>query len=85
MPDPINLNAVVSRRRFLAGGTLAGFAAFLAACGTNGTGGSPSAGAATPTAGLPSTGASPTIAPVRATPSAELNWANWCCYLDVDP
>jgi len=85
MPDPINLNAKVSRRRFLAGGTLAGFAAFLAACGTKGSGGTPSAQAVTPTTGLPSAAASPTAAAVRATPSTELNWANWCCYLDVDP
>ena len=75
---------LVTRRQVLVGGSLAGFAAFLAACGTSGTGtaeptGTPAQGtpaAATPGASRP---------PVVATPSAELNWANWCCYLDVDP
>jgi spermidine/putrescine transport system substrate-binding protein len=71
----------ITRRQVLVGGSLAGFAAFLAACGTSGT------GTAAPTetaAAVPSTGPTPE-ATVRATPSAELNWANWCCYLDVDP
>jgi spermidine/putrescine transport system substrate-binding protein len=79
-----SLGSPISRRDVLIGGAFAGFAAFLAACGTSGTGGSPSAAA--PTAGpTVSPGLSPTVPPVRATPSAELNWANWCCYLDVDP
>ena len=81
-------NATITRRTFLAGSAAAGFAAFLAACGTSGTGSTaPSAapatagGATTPPA---STGAAAS-AGVEATPSTELNWANWCCYLDVDP
>lgn len=88
MSDQPVLDRPVTRRAVLVGGSLAGFAAFLAACGTGGT---PTAGPATakpadPTAGPPaSTGTEPTVAPVRATPSTELNWANWCCYLDVDP
>ena len=82
----------ISRRRVLAGGAVAGMAAFLAACGTKGTASSaPSAAAATaaPT-GAPASGAAATPAasaatgPV-ATPSAELNWANWTYYMDVDP
>jgi spermidine/putrescine transport system substrate-binding protein len=69
----------ITRRQVLVGGSLAGFAAFLAACGTSGTGSQAPTG--TPAAGT----LSPTTAGVQATPSAELNWANWCCYLDVDP
>jgi len=64
---------------------MAGFAAFLAACGTQGTG----TAAPTGTSGTPAT-PPPSTTPVEtkgveATYSAELNWANWCCYLDVDP
>lgn len=87
MSDQPLLDRPVTRRAVLVGGSLAGFAAFLAACGTGGT---PSAAPATATApgatgGPPATtGTAPTQG-VRATPSAELNWANWCCYLDVDP
>jgi len=71
----------ITRRQVLVGGSLAGFAAFLAACGTSGTGTTAPSGTAaegTPSAATP-------VPTVRATPSAELNWANWCCYLDVDP
>jgi spermidine/putrescine transport system substrate-binding protein len=85
MTDQPLLDRAVTRRAVLVGGSLAGFAAFLAACGTSGTptAAPPTAG---PTAGPPaSTGTEPTQATVRATPSAELNWANWCCYMDVDP
>ncbi len=72
----------ITRRQVLVGGSLAGFAAFLAACGTSGTGsGAPSG----PPSGTPVSGTAVPEATVRATPSAELNWANWCCYLDVDP
>jgi spermidine/putrescine transport system substrate-binding protein len=80
------LNRPISRRHVLVGGSLAGFAAFLSACGTSGTTSSATPAGATPGGGTtaPSTaGASP--AAVAATPSTELNWANWCCYLDVDP
>ena len=85
MPDSIDRSIEITRRRFLAGSAMAGFAAFLAACGTQGTG----TAAPTGTSGTPAT-APPSEAPVEtkgveATYSAELNWANWCCYLDVDP
>ena len=83
MPDRIDLSIEITRRRFLAGSALAGFAAFLSACGTQGTGATATAGAATLPPGTASTTAEPSVG-VRATPSAELNWANWCCYLDVD-
>jgi spermidine/putrescine transport system substrate-binding protein len=75
----------------LAGGALAGVAAFLAACGAKGTA-TPSPTAAPSQAATPTPGASaapsPTAAPsqgINATPSAELNWANWSYYMDVDP
>ena len=74
----------LSRRTFLVAGSLTGVAAFLAACGTAGTSTPP---AATPTA-EPTAGASPTDTPVptpKPTTSAELNWANWTYYMDVDP
>jgi spermidine/putrescine transport system substrate-binding protein len=67
----------LSRRRFLQAGAFAGVAAFLAACQAYVS--------PTPTAPASPTspGATPTVP--RATPSAELNWATWCCYMDVDP
>jgi spermidine/putrescine transport system substrate-binding protein len=73
----------VSRRRFLQGSTLAGFSAFLAACGTSGTGSSaPStaASASAPASSAPS--APPSTVP--QSPSAELNFANWPLYIDTD-
>ncbi len=83
----------ISRRNVLAGGALAGMAAFLAACGTKGTATTAPESAA-PTAAAPSASAvagasevasapASAAAPV-ATPSAELNWANWSYYIDVD-
>jgi spermidine/putrescine transport system substrate-binding protein len=88
MTDQPLLDRPVTRRAVLVGGGLVGFSAFLAACGTKGAGTTASAPAATqgPTTGPAATGtAAPTAAGVQATPSAEINWANWCCYLDVDP
>jgi spermidine/putrescine transport system substrate-binding protein len=92
--DRDTLNSTpISRRRVLAGGAMAGMAAFLAACGTRGTASTQSAAAATEpaasaSAGAPSAGASASAAaggePV-ATASPELNWANWTYYMDVDP
>ena len=77
----------LSRRQFVQGSAMAGFAVFLAACGKSGTSAAPSAAAS---AVAPSAAAS--VAPsasAEATPkpstSAELNWANWTFYLDVDP
>ena len=94
--DRETLNSTpISRRRVLAGGAMAGMAAFLAACGTKGTAAtaSPAATAASapPPASAPagaSEGASSSAAaggePV-ATASPELNWANWTYYMDTDP
>ncbi len=73
----------VSRRRFLQGSTLVGFSAFLAACGTSGTGStapSSAPGASTPASSTPP--ASQPSAP--QSPSAELNFANWPLYIDTD-
>jgi spermidine/putrescine transport system substrate-binding protein len=97
---PVDRNTLtstpVSRRNVLAGGALAGMAAFLAACGTKGTASTapestapttaPSASAVAGASGGASEVASApasAAAPV-ATPSAELNWANWSYYIDVD-
>jgi spermidine/putrescine transport system substrate-binding protein len=69
----------LDRRRFLQGTALTGVAAFIAACGTSGTGGS-SAPA--------ETGGGATEAPSAGggeqSPSAELNFANWPLYIDTD-
>lgn len=71
----------LTRRRFLQGSALTGVAAFVAACGTGGTGGSQPADS-------PAGGASeePTASEGGAaqSPSAELNFANWPLYIDTD-
>ena len=89
MSDQPLLDRPVTRRAVLVGGGLAGFAAFLAACGTGGTQSTaPTAGTPTTpgsTATTATTGPTATPAPPSATYGAELNWANWCCYMDVDP
>ena len=77
----------LTRRRFLFGTALAGTAAFLAACGTPGTGGS----------GAPAESGSPAASPdggASAAPSAStapgasggtgiLRFANWIGYIDI--
>jgi len=87
MSDQPLLDRPITRRAVLVGGSLAGFAAFLAACGTSGTASNaPTQAPATPGGATQGTAtAAPTTAAVTATYSPELNWANWCCYLDVDP
>jgi spermidine/putrescine transport system substrate-binding protein len=76
----------LSRREFVQGSALAGFAVFLAACGRAGTSTAPSsaASAAAPSVAAsvaPSASVAPTPVPSMA---AELNWANWTYYMDVD-
>jgi spermidine/putrescine transport system substrate-binding protein len=78
--------ADLSRRRFLQGTTLVGFSAFLAACGTSGTG---TQSPAASTSGVPS--AEPTGSQAAATPSGPaqtpsdvLHFANWPLYIDTD-
>jgi len=72
----------MSRRRFIQGTGLVGVSAFLAACGTSGT------GSATPTpAASGEATAAPSGEPTDAapqSPSAELNFANWPLYIDTD-
>jgi spermidine/putrescine transport system substrate-binding protein len=63
------LTSNVTRRHFLQGSAMAGFATFLAACGTSGTGGS-----AAPSAGASAGG---------GTGSTELRFANWIGYIDI--
>jgi spermidine/putrescine transport system substrate-binding protein len=75
--------AALSRRRFLQGSALAGTAAFLAACGTSGTGSAaPTASAAPSAAPSGSAGAS---ASAGATPAqgGTLRFANWIGYIDI--
>jgi spermidine/putrescine transport system substrate-binding protein len=76
----------ISRRKVLAGGALGGVAVFLAACGTKPAATAVPTAAATPSpaTAAPSgaTAAPATVAPT-ATPSAEVNWANWTYYMDV--
>lgn len=73
----------ISRRHFLAGSSLAGFAAFLAACGAPGTSTPGPTTAATsgppPTSG-PTTAATEVPEP---TGGGVLNFANWIGYIDV--
>ena len=75
----------ITRRTFLVGGSLAGVAAFLAACGTSGQATPAATSGPVVTPGLsvePSVAASATPKP---TTSPELNWATWTYYMDVDP
>jgi spermidine/putrescine transport system substrate-binding protein len=75
----------LSRRRFLQGSALAGFSAFLVACGTKGTG-SPSVAASpsSPASVVPSASAPASPSSPPQSPSAELNFANWPLYIDTD-
>jgi spermidine/putrescine transport system substrate-binding protein len=85
----------LTRRQVLAGGAVGGLAVFLAACGTKGTASTaPSVAPATaapsasPVAGA-SASAAPSAAPSASaapaeSPAAEVNWANWTYYMDVD-
>jgi spermidine/putrescine transport system substrate-binding protein len=72
----------LTRRRFLAGTAMTGVAAFLAACGTGGTGGSAAPSGEAPSGEAPTPAASGD-APAQS-PSAEMNFANWPLYIDTD-
>jgi spermidine/putrescine transport system substrate-binding protein len=78
----------LSRRRFVQGTAMAGFAVFLAACGRAGASTAPSAAAPStaPTGtAAASVAPSPSVAPTpKPSMSAELNWANWTYYMDYD-
>ena len=75
------LSSELTRRRFLQGTALTGVAAFVAACGTSGTG-STAPAASSDGGASPEPGASE--APAAESPSAELNFANWPLYIDTD-
>ncbi len=85
-----HLVPAISRRRLLTAGSLAGVAAFLAACGTSGTA-SQSASTAPSSEAPSASGSEPAVASesptpeATATPSPQVNWANWTYYIDVDP
>jgi spermidine/putrescine transport system substrate-binding protein len=80
MHDPTRTTPELTRRRFLQGTALTGAAAFLAACGTSGTGASAAPTDAPTTA--PTDGSTPP--PVEQTPAAEIQFANWPLYIDTD-
>jgi spermidine/putrescine transport system substrate-binding protein len=71
----------LTRRRFLQGAALTGVAAFVATCGTSGTGGSAPAESGDGTASEAPTASE---GGAEQTPSAELNFANWPLYIDTD-
>jgi len=77
----------IDRRRFLQGSALAGFSAFLAACGAKGAASnSPAAASAAPVASASaSAAASPSASAVAPSGpiGGELNFANWPGYIDV--
>ncbi len=84
--DRSTLTTPVTRRQVLAGGALTSLAAFLAACGTKGTAtDAPATEAPATEAPVASNGATPAPATdgPAATPSAELNFANWSYYIDI--
>ena len=68
------LESGLTRRRFLAGTALAGFGAFLAACGGGAT---PSPSKAPGESAAPSDGGEVEI-------TGPLNWANWPAYIDLN-
>jgi spermidine/putrescine transport system substrate-binding protein len=75
----------LSRRRFLQGTAFAGFAAFLAACTSNGQSAPPSAASSnanipTPPPASEAPPASPTPQP---SPTGPLHWAQWPAYIDL--
>ena len=79
------LTADLTRRRFLQGTALVGFSAFLAACGTSGTG-TQAPPASAPGAASQSPAASPTRvgAPSPRRRRTRSNFANWPLYIDTD-
>ena len=83
--DRIRIDPELTRRRFLQGSALAGAAAFLAACGTPGTGSSAPSSAASAAASAPPRPRSASASAAAATPatSGELRWANWIGYIDT--
>src|SRR5262245_3932365 len=83
MPDSIDRSIEITRRRFLAGSAMAGFAAFLAACWTSGTGSAAPTAAAQASSEAPPAAAAEVSAAPAATGGGKLNYANWIGYIDV--
>jgi len=84
MTDRIDTAIDITRRRFLAGSAMAGFAAFLAACGTSGTTTPPVT--VGPTAVPPTPGGGTPVPATEAplpTGGGTLNFANWIGYMDI--
>jgi len=81
MTDRIDdaLKASITRRSFIAGSAMAGFAAFLAACGGSKT--SPSPAPSGPAATGPAATSGATEAPPEIT--GPLRFANWDAYIDL--
>jgi spermidine/putrescine transport system substrate-binding protein len=84
--DRGTMHVEITRRRFVQGAALTGTAAFLAACGTSGTGSAaPSTAPSVPGSAGPSATSVGSAEPTAAqSPSAELNFANWPLYIDTD-
>ena len=87
-PRPLTsaLTSDLTRRRFLQGTGLVGFSAFLAACGTSGSGTQPPASTGS-SASQPATSqapATPATSSAPQSPSDILHFANWPLYLDTD-
>jgi spermidine/putrescine transport system substrate-binding protein len=77
----------IDRRRFLQGSALAGFSAFLAACGAKGTASSASPAASASAPAASASGAAASASASAAAPSGpiggNLNFANWIGYIDI--
>ncbi|HLX35218.1 MAG TPA: extracellular solute-binding protein [Candidatus Limnocylindrales bacterium] len=79
-------NAELTRRRFLQGSALAGFGAFLAACGASTGGGespTPAGSVFVPTAPPVATAAPSTAPTPLPSPTGPLKFANWPAYIDL--
>jgi spermidine/putrescine transport system substrate-binding protein len=87
MSDQPLLERPITRRAVLVGGSLAGFAAFLSACGISGQSQAPASTPGATTATTEGASAAATVAataePAATNLSGELNWANWIGYIDV--
>jgi spermidine/putrescine transport system substrate-binding protein len=84
-PKPLSVD--LTRRRFLQGSAVAGFAAFLAACTGTKTGAStgpstPAASEVAPSASAPAS-VEPSVAPTPKVVTGPLKFANWPAYIDL--
>jgi spermidine/putrescine transport system substrate-binding protein len=82
----IDLGRELTRRRFLQGSAMAGFAAFLAACtGSTGSAAPSAAGSTNPNIPTPPpASATPVASPTpQPSPTGPLHWAQWPAYIDL--